>query len=74
MRERRGKTNKLYINDWNHSIQLDFNFTKDHLKNHSAYSLNSWGSWSIYPPSLVSYLLKFAPMDIKSLTCTLPCA
>lgn len=68
------KTKKLYINMWNHSIQLDFSFTEDQLTNHLKFYLNSWGSWSIYPPSLVSYLLKFAPKGIKFLTCMLPYA
>lgn len=60
------------------NIQPDFSFTKDHLTNQlefaSEFSLNRWGTWNIYPHSLVSYLLKFDSKDINSLTYRLPCA
>lgn len=60
------------------NMQLDFSFPKDYLTNHlefaSEFSRNRWGSWNIYPQSLVSYLLKSDSKDIKSLTYRLPCA
>lgn len=41
-----------------HYVQVGLNLTGDQLRNYLEYSFNEWGSWSVYPPSPISYLLK----------------